>query len=109
MPAVGPLEQCNRAGQKYCGTRKELFAIVKGVNHFYPYLYGHHFLLCRNHAALKWLLSLHHLKGQVVRWLERLEEYHFKAEQLAGLKHVRMQMHCQDHTVCNKLVIIVTG
>ena len=26
----------NRAGHKYCGTRKELFAIVKGVNHFYP-------------------------------------------------------------------------
>ena len=26
----------NRAGHKYFGTRKELFAIVKDVNHFYP-------------------------------------------------------------------------
>ena len=99
----------NRAGHKYCGTRKELFAIVNGVNHFYPYLYGYHFLLRTNHATLKWLLSLHHLKGQVVHWLVRLQEYHFTTEQLVGLKHIRMQMHCPDHTVCNMLAIIVTG
>ena len=77
----------NQAGHKYCGTRKELFAIVKGVNHFYTYLYGYHFLFCTNHASLKWLLSLHHLKEQVVHWLVRLQEYHFTTEHLAGLKH----------------------
>ena len=53
----------NRAGHKYCGTRKQLFAIAKGVNNFYSYLYGYNFPLCTDHAALKWLLSLHHLKG----------------------------------------------
>ena len=47
----------NRAEQQYCVTRKELLAIVEAVKHFHPYLYGRHFTMRSDHAALQWLLK----------------------------------------------------
>ena len=38
--------------KNYCVTRRELLAIVKGVKHFWPYLYGQHFDLNTDHASL---------------------------------------------------------
>ncbi|KAG5891946.1 hypothetical protein JTB14_002222 [Gonioctena quinquepunctata] len=43
--------------RNYCVTRRELLAVVKGVEHFYKYVYGRRFLLRTDHAALKWLLQ----------------------------------------------------
>jgi hypothetical protein len=41
--------------EKYCVTRKELLVIVNAVGHFHKYLYGQHFKIRTDHAALKWL------------------------------------------------------
>ena len=38
--------------KNYCVTRRELLTIVKGVKHFWPYLYGQHFDLKTDHASL---------------------------------------------------------
>ena len=64
--------------KNYCATRKELLAIVRAVEHFHKYLYGREFLIRTDHAALTWLLQMKNPEGQVARWLERLQQYHFK-------------------------------
>ena len=62
----------SRPQRQYCVTRKELLAVVKAVQHFHPYLYGQHFTVRTDHAALKWLLSFKNPEGQVARWIQRL-------------------------------------
>ncbi|KAJ3641514.1 hypothetical protein Zmor_028019 [Zophobas morio] len=73
--------------RNYCATRKELLAIVKAVNHFHKYLYGQEFLIRTDHAALSWLLRIKNPEGQVARWLERLQQYHFRIKHRAGRLH----------------------
>jgi len=51
--------------RQYCVTRRELLAVVSAVKHFHPYLYGHHFTVRNDHAALCWLLSFRHGRGVV--------------------------------------------
>ena len=73
--------------KNYCATRKELLAIVRAVEHFHKYLYGREFLIRTDHAALTWLLQMKNPEGQVARWLERLQQYHFKIRHRAGKLH----------------------
>lgn len=73
--------------RNYCVTRKELLAIVKSVNHFHKYLYGQEFLVRTDHAALKWLMEMKQPEGQIARWLEKLQQYHFKIKHRPGKLH----------------------
>jgi hypothetical protein len=73
--------------KQYCVTRKELLAVVQAVQHFHSYLYGRHFTIRTDHAALKWLLSFKNPEGQVARWIQRLQEYDFEIQHRQGLKH----------------------
>ena len=77
----------NRAEQQYCVTRKELLAIVEAVKHFHPYLYGHHFIIRSDHAALQWLLKFRNPEGQIARWIQRLQEYDFEVKHRPGHLH----------------------
>src|SRR3978361_1159279 len=70
--------------RNYCVTRKELLAIVKAVDHFHKYLYGREFLVRTDHAALKWLLEMKNPEGQIARWMEKLQQYHFKVKHRPG-------------------------
>ena len=65
----------SRSERQYCVTRKELLAVVRSVQHFHPYLYGRHFTIRTDHAALRWLLSFRNPEGQIARWFERLQQY----------------------------------
>ena len=76
-----------RAECQYCVTRKELLAVVKGIHQFHVYLYEHHFTVCTDHAALRWLLNLRHPEGQVARWLQQLQEYDFEIQHRPGKSH----------------------
>ena len=58
----------------YSITRKELLALVWGLEHFETYLYGRRFLARTDHDALCWLRNFKSPRGQVARWLERLSD-----------------------------------
>ena len=73
--------------KNYCVTRRELLAVVKGVKHFRPYIYGRQFRLRTDHASLMWLCRRKEPSHQVARWLEILAEFDFVLEHRAGAKH----------------------
>lgn len=78
----------NKAERRYCVTRRELLAVVKSIEHFHPYLYGQCFLVRTDHAALRWLMSFKSPEGQIARWIQKLQQYHFTVEHRSGQKHV---------------------
>ena len=71
----------------YCVTRKELLAIVRGITHFHPYLYGAKFKVRTDHAALRWLKSLRNPEGQLARWIGYIEQHDYEIEHRAGRVH----------------------
>ena len=73
--------------RKYCTTRKELLALVWGIQHFKPYLYGRSFVARTDHGSLSWLKSFKELEGQLARWLQVLEQFDFQVVHRPGEKH----------------------
>ena len=67
-----------KAERRYCATRRELLALVWGIRHFRPYLFGRTFIARTDHNSLKWLRNFRDPEGQVARWLKILAEYDFK-------------------------------
>lgn len=77
----------SKAERQYCVTRKELLAVVTFIHHFRPYLIGRKFTLRTDHGCLTWLSNFKHPEGQMARWLEKLQEYHFDIVHHHGRKH----------------------
>ncbi|GBG68838.1 hypothetical protein CBR_g3532 [Chara braunii] len=55
----------------------ECYAVVWGIQHFHPYLYGQKFLLVKDHEPLLALKRLTNYTGMIGRWAVRLQEYDF--------------------------------
>jgi hypothetical protein len=70
----------NKAERNYCVTRREIFAIVRTLEHFHKCLYRQEFELRTDHCALTWLLSIKNLEGHTARWIQSLQEYNFISE-----------------------------
>ena len=62
----------NLAQQKYCTTKCELLAVVSTLDHFKGYVWGPHFHIRTDHAALLWLTYLKNIQGMLARWLANL-------------------------------------
>ena len=56
----------NPAQQKYCTTKRELLAVVYTLGHFKGYVWGPHFRIRTDHAALLWLTNLKNNVGTLV-------------------------------------------
>ena len=93
--------------RNYCVTRRELLAVVKGVKHFRPYLYGQQFNLRTDHASLMWLCRRKEPSDQVARWLETLAEFRYTLAHRAGPKHGNAdglsRRPCGDCRQCQKI------
>ncbi|GBG64951.1 hypothetical protein CBR_g48700 [Chara braunii] len=55
----------------------ECYAVVWGILHFHPYLYGQKFLLVTDHEPLLALKKLTNYTGMIGWWAVRLQEYDF--------------------------------
>ena len=77
----------SKAERNYSTTRKELLALIWGVEHFAPYLTGKQFMARTDHNALKWIKSFKPSKGQVARWIERLTVFDFEMGHRPGRNH----------------------
>ena len=59
--------ECN-----YCVTRREILALVKGIEHFHYYLYGRRFVARTDCACIRWLLNFRRPEGQIAQWVQKL-------------------------------------
>ncbi|GBG82743.1 hypothetical protein CBR_g36272 [Chara braunii] len=70
----------------------ECYAVVWGIQHFHPYLYGQKFRLVTDHEPLLVLKKLTNYTGMIGRWAVRLQEYNFdiihrKTERVTWTQH----------------------
>ena len=77
----------SKSERRYCVTRRELLAVVVFTQQFRPYLLGREFTLRTDHGSLSWLQSFKEPEGQLARWLEKLQEFHFRIVHRPGKKH----------------------
>ena len=76
-----------KAERQYSVTKRELLAVVWGVQHFKQFLVGSKFILRTDHAALQWLFNFKNPEGQIARWLLILSELDFVTRHRKGVLH----------------------
>ena len=77
----------SKAERNYCVTRRELLAVVMGVQHCHHYLLGNKFKIRTDHGSLRWLMNFKNPEAQTARWLNILSKYDFDIEFRQGTKH----------------------
>ena len=76
-----------KAERQYSVTKRELLAVVWGVQHFKQFLVGSRFILRTDHASLQWLFNFKNPEGQIARWLLVLSELDFVTKHRKGMLH----------------------
>ncbi|CAB0016930.1 unnamed protein product [Nesidiocoris tenuis] len=74
----------NKAEMNYSATELELLAIVYAVNYFHQYLWGSHFTIITDHAALRYLHQMKDSNSRIMRWSLLLEEYAYTPKYKKG-------------------------
>ena len=79
-----------RAAELNWDTReKEFFALVESCLHWRQYLHSDEpFTLLSDHDSLKYHKTMPHLSGRLARWIEKMAEFDYKIEHIAGVKNV---------------------
>ena len=86
--------------RRYCVTRKELLSVVNFIRYFRSFLLGQKFTLRTDHGSLTWLSKFKQPKGQLARWIEKLQKYNFDIVHRPGSSPV-MQMLFQGSPATN--------
>jgi len=74
----------NSSQRNYCPTRRELLAVIAGLQHFRHYLVGASVVLRTDHYSLKWLRTFKRPEGILARWIETLAEFDYTVEHRNG-------------------------
>ena len=70
----------------YSTTKREALAVVQALKWFRHYRWGLSFVICTEHASLKWLFR-QNADGMTFRMLQRLQEFNYEIVHRAGNKH----------------------
>lgn len=84
LPIAYASRTLNKAECNYSTIERELLAIVWGVQHFRPYLYGRKFTILTDHRPLTWLFNCKDPSSRLVRWRLKLEEYSYEIRYKPG-------------------------
>ncbi|GBG83691.1 hypothetical protein CBR_g37492 [Chara braunii] len=77
----------SQAQANYEACKGECLAVVWGIQHFRPYLYGHKFVLVTDHQLLLSLRNNTDCTGTLGRWAVRLQDYDFDIGHRAMRQH----------------------
>ena len=84
LPVAYASRSFNKPERNYSTIEKELAAIVWGIKHFRPYLYGRKFKILSDHKPLTWIMSVKD-PGSRLRWRVQLEEYDYEIVYKSGV------------------------
>lgn len=87
-PVAFASRSLNKAERNYCTIEKELLAIVWGVKHFRPYLYGKKFHIISDHKPLLALFGMKNPSSRLTKFRLTLEEYDFTISYIKGSENV---------------------
>jgi hypothetical protein len=73
--------------RKYGTTEREACGLVWSLEHFRPYIHGHHTDVYVDHQPLKWLMTARDPTGRLSRWALRIQPYLFTLHYKPGSKH----------------------
>ena len=77
-------KKLNKAEQRYSVTERECLALVWSIQKLQPYLYGTHFILETDHAALQYMNRAKLENARVMRWALLLQQYRFTIKAIKG-------------------------
>ncbi|GBG81021.1 hypothetical protein CBR_g31577 [Chara braunii] len=77
----------SQAQSNYEVCKGECLAVVWGIQHFRPYLYGQKFVLVTDHQPLLFLRNNTDYTGMLGRWAVRLQDYDFDIRHRATWQH----------------------
>ncbi|GBG59389.1 hypothetical protein CBR_g38415 [Chara braunii] len=77
----------SQAQANYEACKGECLAVVWGIQHFRPYLYGQKFVLVTDHQPLMSLRNNTDYTGTLGRWAVRLQDYDFDIRHRATRQH----------------------
>ena len=73
----------------YDTREKEFMALVDACSHWRHYLHSDQpFTLLSDHDSLKYHKTMPHLSGRLARWVEKMAEFDYNIEHIAGSKNV---------------------
>jgi hypothetical protein len=78
LPIAYASRNLNKAERSYTTSEKELLAIVWGIKHYRPYLYGRKFTIVSDHKPLMWIMNIKDPGSRLLRWRIKLEEYDYE-------------------------------
>lgn len=87
-PVAYASRSLNKAERRYCTIEKELAALVFGVKHFRPYLYGRKFTIFTDHKPLVYLFGMTNPSSRLTKFRLILEEYDFTVKYIKGKDNV---------------------
>jgi transposase InsO family protein len=85
-PIAYASRQLNKSEQNYFVSEAELLAVVWSAKFFRCYLFGRHFVVRTDHAALTYLWKFSDQNARLARWALKSSELNFSTEHRAGSK-----------------------
>ena len=70
--------------RRYSPTSKECYAVVLTLQHWRPYLWGQHFTVITDHAALRYLYAMQDTSNMLTRWAISLQSFDFTVQHQPG-------------------------
>ena len=77
----------NSQEQRYGITELECLGVVYAIKQFTQFIYGSHFLVVTDHAALVWLHTMRNYNSKLMRWALQLQPYSFSILHKSGATH----------------------
>jgi len=77
----------SKAERKYETTRKDMLAVIFGLEQYRQYLLGRHFVIRTDHAALSWLRRTPEPMLQLARWLTFVKQFDYDVVHRDGARH----------------------